>query len=133
VAVSSLLAPWMAARRVDGAYAAIGRGALGTAASDAENAHRLNPLSIDPLLAWARAEWIRGDNGEAYRRYAQAVDLQPDNADAWFALGAFQLEGLHHPRSALASLTRSAELDRYGSDLAGLLAEARRQATSGRQ
>jgi tetratricopeptide (TPR) repeat protein len=133
VAVTSLLAPWMAARRVDSAYAAIGRGAFGSAAADAENAHSLNPLSIDPLLAWGRAEWIRGDRGEAYRRYAQAVDLQPDNPDAWFALGVFQLEGLHHPRSAIASLTRSAELDPYGSDLATLLAQARKQARNARR
>ena len=133
VAVSSLLAPWMAARQVDAAYSAIGRGALGTAASDAENAHSLNPLSIDPLLAWGRAEWIQGDLGEAYRRYAQAVDLQPKSPDAWFALGAFQLEGLQHPRSALASLTRSAELDRYGSDLAALLEKAHKQARNARR
>ena len=133
VAVSSLFSPWLANRRVDNAYAAIGRGAFGTAAGDAADAHQLNPLSIDPLLAWGLAEWYLNDPGEALHRYRQAVDVQPDNPDAWYALGAFQLRGLHRPRSALVSLSHSRELDPFGGvDLDTLIAEAQRQARPAR-
>jgi tetratricopeptide (TPR) repeat protein len=134
VAVSSLFAPWLADRRVDGAYAAFGRGAFGRAVADAKDAHRLNPLSVDPLLAWGYVEEYERNLDDAERRYRQAVDLQPDNPDTWFALGAFELQARHRPQQALALLTRSWQLDPYGSpQLLQLLAQAQRQVRSRRR
>jgi O-antigen ligase len=141
VAVTSLLAPWLANRRVDGAYAALGLRDFAAAASDAEDAHRLNPLSVDPLLAWGLVEesWgiarqSRAHLGAAYTRYRQAVDLQPRNPDTWFALGAFELQTLRWPRRALDALGRSFELDPYGSpQLVDLIHEAQRQVAKSRR
>src|SRR5207247_537162 len=49
----SLTAPWLAARRLDDAYAALGRNDPAAAASKASEAHDLNPLSPQPYWAWA--------------------------------------------------------------------------------
>ena len=116
VAVSSLAAPWLAERRLDAAVGALTGGEAARAAASAEDAHRLNPLAIDPLLIWGFAERQRGRYGSAYRRYREAVDLQPENPDAWFALGAFELQVLDAPRLAHAHLTRAHELDPYGAE-----------------
>jgi O-Antigen ligase/TPR repeat len=136
VTVSSLLAPWLANRRLDGAYEAYGQGSYAAAAADAEDAHGLNPLGAEPLLVWGLAAEAGGRLDEANRRYRQAVELQPKNPDAWFYLGAFELDGLDQPRRALADLTTSYELDPYGSpELDNLLRRARAEtrATSSRR
>ena len=130
VAVSSLYAPWLASRRVDGAYDALGAAAYPAAAADAEEAHDLNPLAAEPLLVWGLAASGEGDREEAYRRFQQAVDLQPKNPDTWFYLGAFELQQLDAPDRALVALTRSQELDPFGSpELDELLARAREAVT----
>jgi hypothetical protein len=133
VIVSSLFVPWLAARRVDSAYDALGRGSYAAASAEAKDAHGLNPLAAEPLLVWGLSEELGGNRDEAYRRYLQAVDLQPKNPDTWFYLGAFELEQLHAPRRALGDLTRSWELDRFGSpELADLLDRARKQVRAAR-
>jgi len=59
-ALYSLASPWLAARRVDDAYAALSQGDPGAAVSDARSAHDINPVSVDALLAWGLAEAGRG-------------------------------------------------------------------------
>ena len=130
VAVSSLAAPWLAERRLDGALGALTRGDAALAAAQAEDAHDLNPLAVDPLLIWGLADAQRHRYGAAYRRYREAVDLQPENPDTWFALGAFELSVLDAPRVAHAHLARAHELDPYGAEgeLDRLIREAERRA-----
>jgi MFS family permease len=130
VAVSSLAAPWLAERRLDGALGALTRGDTALAAAKAEDAHDLNPLAVDPLLIWGLADAQRHRYAAAYRRYREAVDLQPENADTWFALGAFELSVLDSPRVAHAHLARAHELDPYGAEgeLDRLIREAERRA-----
>ena len=132
VSVSSLLAPWLADRRLDGAYEALFRGASAEAAADAEDAHRLNPLDIEPLLVWAVAEEQRGQLTAAYEHYREAADLQPKNADAWLALGTFELERAGQPRLALEHLQLARRLDPFGApaELDDLIARAEREAES---
>ncbi|MDQ3874857.1 MAG: O-antigen ligase family protein, partial [Actinomycetota bacterium] len=116
VAISSLAAPWLAERRLDAAVDALTRGEPARAAASAEDAHSLNPVAIGPLLVWGFADRQRGRYGSAYRRYREAVDLQPRNPDAWFALGAFELQVLDSPRVAHAHLSRAHQLDPYGAE-----------------
>jgi tetratricopeptide (TPR) repeat protein len=118
-ALYSLLAPRLAERKVDDAYAALDNPS--EAVDDARDAHSLNPLSIDPLLAWAAAEEAEGRTERALELYVQAVELQPLNPDAWFELGRFELEALDDRERARRDLSRALELDPYFAPAASLL------------
>jgi tetratricopeptide (TPR) repeat protein len=122
----SLTAPWLSQRRVEVAYSAIARGDARDAASAARQAHDLNPLSVEPLWAWALAEATARNPEQTLRRYREAVDLQPENSDTWFALGAFELQ-LGRFRDAYVHLDRAYALDPYGpaGQPGGLLDQAR--------
>jgi tetratricopeptide (TPR) repeat protein len=118
-ALYSLLAPRLAERKVDDAFAALENPSK--AVDDARDAHSLNPLSIDPLHAWAAAEEAQGRNERALELYVQAVELQPLNPDAWFELGRFELEVLDDRQRARRDLSRALELDPYFAAAASVL------------
>jgi tetratricopeptide (TPR) repeat protein len=107
--VVSLALPWLSARKVDDARAAIED--PDRSAQLAEDAHELNPLAIEPLLLWADAEEARGDFDEARRLLVEAVDLQPENPRTWRELGEFELEVLERQDFAQRYLARARELD----------------------
>ncbi len=122
----SMTAPWLSQRRVEAAYEAIAENDVEGAVSAARQARDLNPLSVDPLWAWALADARRSDPSRTLRRYADATELQPENSDTWFALGAYEL-GIGRFRDAYVHLDRAYGLDPYGPAgvPGGLLDQAR--------
>lgn len=112
-ALYSLVSPWLAARRVDDAYAAIGRGDAATAVSDAQSARSLNPVSVDPLLAQGLAEFERGRPRQAGRLYTKAIALQPDNWRPWY-FRARLLGAEAGPQAALYDAQQAAARDPLG-------------------
>src|SRR5207302_6951281 len=102
VVMYSLTAPWLSARQVNAAYDAIGRGDYTGAAADARDADSLDPLSVEPLWAWAGAEAARGDRGAALGLFERATRRQPENSSTWFELGAAPLPRRPDPCHALA-------------------------------
>jgi len=74
-----------------------------------------NPLSIDPIFALARVEESRLRLGHAERRYIRAVELQPDNPEAWYALGLFEFEALENLCATYRFLNNAYTLDPSGS------------------
>lgn len=123
-AIVALGAPWLAARRVDDAYTALGDGRAAAALAAANAARSLNPLAVDPLVARAAAETDLGDLEAARATLVEAVDLQPLDSDTWYELGAFELRLGGRPDAAIRYLERARELDPFGP-AADLLAEAR--------
>jgi hypothetical protein len=113
----SIAAPRIAAARVDHAYSQLDRGNLDEAISSAKSAHSLNPLSIDPLLAWASAEEDAGNLARARVLYAKAVALQRLNWVTWYQLGLFDREVLGHDEVARRELERALELDPHNCTL----------------
>jgi hypothetical protein len=109
----SLTAPWLAGRRVDDAFAALDRNEPAAAVSAARDAQDLDPFSLDPLFVWALADEAGGDPAGALHRYAQRTRLQPENAETWYDLGAYQF-ALKRYRDAYASLNRAYGLDPHG-------------------
>jgi hypothetical protein len=112
-ALYSLVSPWLSTRQVDDAYAAIGRGDWAAAISDAKSARDLNPVSIEPLLAWAAAARGRGDAQEAGRLYTKAISIQPDSWRPWY----YRARLLAHEagsRAALYDANEAAERDPLG-------------------
>jgi Flp pilus assembly protein TadD len=118
-ALYSLVAPWLASRRVDDAYAALGRGDPAAAVSDARSAHNLNPVSVDALLAWGLAEAAQGNTANAGRLYTRAIALQPDNWRPWY-YRARLLDNVAGPKVALFDAQQAAARDPRG--LAGAYA-----------
>jgi tetratricopeptide (TPR) repeat protein len=109
----SLTAPWLAARRVDDSYAALGRGDLFAAASAARDAHDLNPLSLDPYQARAAADIVAGARAAALREYRRAADRQPENSETWYDLGAYEFH-LKRYQAAYRDLNHAYTLDPWG-------------------
>jgi tetratricopeptide (TPR) repeat protein len=131
-ALYSLTAPWLSARKVDDAYAALGRGDAATAIDAARQARDLNPLSVEPVIAWALTDEASGRIADALRRYRDATALQPENSSTWYALGAYELS-LQRYRAALHDLDRAWGLDPYGPAglPGGLLDQARAKVNAG--
>jgi tetratricopeptide (TPR) repeat protein len=110
----SLAPPWIAERAVRSSTRALVRADLARAEAEALEAERWNPLSIEPLVALARVEAARGDLEAAERRYIAAVERQPRNPEAWYALGIFELETLERPCAAYRFLNEAYTLDPAG-------------------
>ncbi len=110
-AVYSLASPYLANRKLDEWSAAVDRGDLAAAYDSARSARSLNPLSIDPLL---RQGAVAPTFREREALYVKAVKLQPDNPDAWVALGELELDAGRF-RSAYESLNRAYTLDRFNA------------------
>ena len=89
VCVASLVVPMLADRAVDSSTRALERRDFAAAVDDADRARSLNPFSLDPLLARARAEWLGGDQPAALASFRDGVALQPDNPDSWEELGLY--------------------------------------------
>jgi O-antigen ligase len=108
-AVYSLASPYLANRKLDAVAAALDAGRVRAAYEDARAAHRLNPLAIDPLVTegYAAPQLSAGE-----KALIAAVKLQPDNPDAWVALGEYELENGRN-RRAYDALNRAYTLDRY--------------------
>jgi tetratricopeptide (TPR) repeat protein len=125
----SLTAPWLGARRVEDAYAALDRNDPAAAVSAARDAHDLNPLSLEPLWAWALAEALAGNTDAAVHQYLRAIALQPANSDTWYDLGAYELD-LKRYKAAYRYLNEAYTRDPYGppGEKGGLLDQARTKA-----
>jgi tetratricopeptide (TPR) repeat protein len=118
-ALYSLVSPWLASRRVDDAYNALGRGDAAAAIADARSAHDVNPFSVDALLAWGAAEAARGNTAAAGRLYTKAISIQPDNWRPWY-YRARLLQNVSGPKAALFDAKQAAARDPRG--LAGAYA-----------
>jgi tetratricopeptide (TPR) repeat protein len=110
----SLAAPPIAARRVDSAYSQIEDGSVEKAIDSAKSAHALNPLSVEPLYAWAAAEEAVGNFDSARARYLRAIDLQPLNWDTWYELGRFDVEVIGDDAAGRRAFRRALELNPHG-------------------
>ena len=128
VAGVSLLVPWLADRKTDDAYAAIGRRDNTAAVDHAQAANSLDPLSADPLFALGAARVAQGRLTAAEDAYVRAVRLQPDNPETWYELGAFELDA-GAQADACAFLRQALELDRFDR---GARAAARRACAASR-
>jgi hypothetical protein len=87
---------------------------FGRARERAERAELLNPLSVDPLFAHARVSERRGFRTAAERWYADAVELQPENPEAWYTLGLFELQVMENLCAAYEFLNEAYTLDPKG-------------------
>jgi uncharacterized membrane protein YhaH (DUF805 family) len=111
--VYSLFSPWIAQRRLNSAIDAIAAFDFRQALEDTRSARSFNPLSVDAVLTEASTLEATGNLAEARPLYEKATDLEPENPDAWYARGVYELDA-KRPRAAYYSLNRSYTLDPFG-------------------
>jgi hypothetical protein len=124
---------WQPLRSADALSASLNAAAGGhggRAFTDARDAARIDPVSIEPLQILSSLYAGAGDLGSARSELAQATRRQPDNPEPWFWLGEFELEH-HQPHLALTALLRSLHLNRLDAPTAWLLGQARARSGSG--
>jgi O-Antigen ligase len=127
-AALSLLSPWFSERRLEASLSDFQRGRVSAALAAAHEAHSYDPLALEPLLVWAGIEGSAGNIPGAKRLYDKAVRLKPNDAEAWYEYGVFELKVDCFPLRAYQYLNRSYTLDPFGptSLPGGALDEARR-------
>jgi O-antigen ligase/polysaccharide polymerase Wzy-like membrane protein len=113
-AIYSLFVPWYANRRYNDGLDAAGRGHLSTAREALSDAHRLNPLAIEPIQFLAAVYEPLGDVRSAERLFVLATQREPLNPDTWYQLGSFYARHGRW-REAYAALNRSYSLNSYAS------------------
>src|SRR5436190_4276586 len=111
-AVYSLFAPWYANRRFNDGLDAVSRFDIDGARTALSDAHKLNPLAVDPIQCLAAVD-EHGDERNAETLYLLATRREPLNPDTWYELGAFYMRR-HRWRDAYDALNRSYSLNRFG-------------------
>jgi hypothetical protein len=112
-AVYSLFAPWYANRRFNVGLDAASRVDLVGARSALDDAHRLNPLDVDPIQFLAAIDEQRGDERNAEKLYLLATKREPLNPNTWYELGTFYMRRQRWP-DAYDALNRSYSLNNFG-------------------
>ena len=102
------------------------RGDGAAALTQAEQAHDVDPLSLDPLYAISTIQTAAGRNSEAGAALEEAVRLQPDNPDPWLRLAEFEFNTLQRPAAALKAIRPALYLDPRSSDAVAVFLAAQR-------
>jgi tetratricopeptide (TPR) repeat protein len=110
----SFASPRLAERSVQASNRALDENDFGDALSSALRGRSFNPYSTAPVLALARIAQRQGFPQAARRRYLEAVELQPENPETWYALGIFEFYGRRDMCAAYEALQTSWNLDSAG-------------------
>lgn len=111
----SFTSPRLAERNVRASTRALDESDFGRARDRALWGRFFNPLSVDPLLALARISERRGFRTATERRYIEAVELQPENPEAWYVLGLYEFQVLGNMCAAYRFLNNAYTLDPAGN------------------
>jgi len=133
VALATAWAVWQPLRAdtlSQDALATLDTGNGDAARRQAQQAHDINPLSLDPLYTLSTVEAAAGRNSAARRALEQAVRLQPANPDPWLRLAEFELNTLKRPRVAMTAIRPALYLDPRSSDAVAVFLAAQRQTTA---
>jgi hypothetical protein len=115
VVLASYVSPRAADRSVRASTRALDEDDFDTARDRAEWARSFNPLSVDPLWALARVDERQRRYDDAEERYVQAVELQPENPETWYALGLYEFQVRGNLCAAYRFLNDAYTLDPAGS------------------
>jgi hypothetical protein len=115
VVLLSFSFPRLAERNARESTRALGEGDFASARGQALWARFFNPLAVEPLHALARIAERQKLRDTAEGRYVQAVELQPENPETWYALGLFEFQVLGKMCAAYRFLNNAYTLDPAGS------------------
>jgi tetratricopeptide (TPR) repeat protein len=106
--------PRLAERSVRASTAALEAGDAERADEHARWARFFDPLAVEPVFALARVAERRGFRRTAEQRYVQAVELQPENPETWYALGLYEFQVLRNLCAAYRFFNEAYTLDPAG-------------------
>ncbi len=106
---------------------ALDRGKPDVARTQAQRAHEINPLALDPLFTLATVQTATGRTTSARAALGEAVRLQPANPEPWWRLAEFEFNTLHRPQVALTAIRPALYLDPRSSDAVAVFLAAQRQ------
>ena len=110
----SFASPRLSERSLRESDRALDENDFGDALASALHARSFNPYSTAPVLALAHIAQRQGFPESAEKRYAQAVRLQPENPETWYALGIFEFYVRRNMCAAFRYLDTSWHLDPAG-------------------
>jgi hypothetical protein len=110
----SFASPRLADTSVRESTRALGAADFVRARDRADWARFFNPLSVDPIFAVARIRERQNFQRAAEETYVDAVELQPENPETWYALGLFELQALGKLCAAYEFLNQAYTLDPAG-------------------
>jgi hypothetical protein len=116
----SVVAPWLAVRKVEEAYAALDERDIQAARDAVAKARDLNPLSLDPIRAEAAVADREGNRQQALEHYAAAVELQPENWVTWYELARYE-EDVGLRQAAIRHVQQAQRLDPLNPRLGPML------------
>jgi tetratricopeptide (TPR) repeat protein len=114
--VASFSFPRLSERSGRSALRALDARDYDAAKDKALRARFFDPLSVQPLWTLASVASRQGQDEEARRRYAQAVELQPENPDTWYAIGIYEYQVLGNLCLAYRYLNNAWTLDSAGTE-----------------
>ncbi len=114
VLLVSFALPRLAEVRVRESTRALGQGDVTRARERVDRARFFNPLSIEPIFALARVRERQNFQRSAEEAYVDAVELQPENPETWYALGLFEYQALGRLCAAYRFLNEAYTLDPVG-------------------
>lgn len=132
IALFVMWATWQPQRAVhagDRALALVADGKVDAAREEAEHAHDLDPLAIEPLSALAVVEASAGHPAGTRDALEDAVRLQPRNPTPWLQLAQFLLDR-GDPAGAKKALGPALYLDPRSPTGVTLFLDAQRQLTT---
>jgi len=109
-AVSALLPATSEGLRLNALQQARSGNALGDRAAEADLAHRLDPLSLEPLFTEGGIATLRSGSEQALRYFSEAALLQPDSWEGWRRVALTSIP-LGDRATALKALARWAHTD----------------------
>jgi hypothetical protein len=115
IATSAIL--FLSLAKTADSQAAVDRGDLPAAASDARDAVAIEPWAADPRLQLALVEELGGDVGPAIRDIKAAIDRAPDNWQLWFVKARLEVKAADGP-AARHALAKARELNPHAPFLA---------------
>jgi tetratricopeptide (TPR) repeat protein len=109
----SFLSPYLSDRALSEAIVSASENRTAAAIVQARQAHRLDPLAVDPLFTLALVEQQQGRVSEAVAALERAVRLQPQNYATYYELGVMQLNVLGQRPQAATAFRRALSLNPY--------------------
>jgi len=111
----SFASPRLAERSARASTRALDQRDFDTARDRALWARFFNLLAVDPVFALARIAERQNRRATAERKYVQAVELQPENPETWYALGLYEFQALRKMCAAYRFLNEAYTLDPAGN------------------